>query len=198
MPGRSEKFRSRLGERRPRWIHVEMNGSAASVGATDGVGTQPVARSFDEFFAAERDPLFGALRLVTHDRVEAEDLTQDAFVRVLERWDRVGAMDDPVGYLYRTAMNAFRKRYRRRLMAAARTLKVASPVDPIDAVVVHDAAVRALATLSERQRAAIVLTALLGYSSEEAARMLGIRASTVRMHISVARAALRETTGEDR
>ena len=38
---------------------------------------------------------------------------QDAFLSVWERWDRVGEMDDPLGYLYRTAMNLFRKRYRR-------------------------------------------------------------------------------------
>jgi DNA-directed RNA polymerase specialized sigma24 family protein len=53
--------------------------------------------------------------------------------------------------------------------------------------------VRALAPLSPRQSAAVVLIDLLGYPSKEAARMLGIRASTVRMHVSRAHAALKET-----
>jgi hypothetical protein len=46
--------------------------------------------SFEDFFARERDRLFGLLVLVTGDRHEAEDLAQDAFVVAWERWDRVG------------------------------------------------------------------------------------------------------------
>lgn len=152
--------------------------------------------SFEAFFAQERDPLFGALCLITHDREEAEELTQEAFVAVLERWERVAAMEKPTGYLYRTAINMFRKRYRRRLLAARRTLRAAPPADPLADVEERDAAVRVLARLTPRQRAAVVLTDLLGYPSEEAARMLGIRASTLRMHASVGRAALRETMGD--
>ena len=68
---------------------------------------------FEDFFKAEQHRLFGALCLLTHDRIEAEEIDQDAFVRVWERWDRVGAMADPTGYLYRVAMNLFRSRYRR-------------------------------------------------------------------------------------
>ena len=151
--------------------------------------------SFEAFFAQQRDPLFGALCLITHDREEAEELTQEAFVAVLERWERVAAMENPTGYLYRTAMNMFRKRYRRGLLAARRTLHVAAAPDPLADVEARDTAVRVLAKLTPRQRAAVVLTDLLGYPSEEAARMLGIRASTLRMHASIGRAALRDRMG---
>jgi RNA polymerase sigma-70 factor (ECF subfamily) len=168
---------------------------AAAVPTSQALASPDLA-SFDAFFATQRDGLFGALCLVTHDRGEAEDIAQDAFVRVLERWDHVGAMENPAGYLYRTAMNTFRKRYRRSLLAARRTFRAAPPPDPIDSVEIRDTAARALATLSERQRASIVLTDLLGYSSEEAGRTLGIRASTVRAHTSMARAALRATFEE--
>ncbi|HEY5859013.1 MAG TPA: sigma factor, partial [Actinomycetota bacterium] len=68
---------------------------------------------FEDFFKAEQHRLFGALCLLTHDRIEAEEIGQEAFVRVWERWDRVGVMADPTGYLYRVAMNLFRSRYRR-------------------------------------------------------------------------------------
>ena len=54
---------------------------------------------FEGFFAEHRIGLFGALWLVTRDRHEAEELTQDAFVKVWERWDRVRELDDPAGYL---------------------------------------------------------------------------------------------------
>jgi DNA-directed RNA polymerase specialized sigma24 family protein len=82
----------------------------------------PVA--FEAFFEQEGDGLYRALWLVTRSRFEAEELTQEAFVRVLERWDRVSEMEDPRAYLYRTAMNAFRTGYGRALLAAKRTMKV--------------------------------------------------------------------------
>ena len=56
---------------------------------------------------------------------------------------------------------------------------------------------RALAILSARQRAAVIVTDLLGFPSEEAARTLGIRASTLRMHVSRAHAALKDTMPND-
>lgn len=153
--------------------------------------------SFEDFFLRERTGLYGALCLVTRNRHEAEELAQDAFVRVLERWERVAVMDDPRGYLYRTAMNAFRSRYRRALLATKRTLGATRTDDVISEVDERDAVVRALAGLSPRQRASVVLTDLLGYDSKEAARMLGIRASTVRMHVSRAHALLKETMRDE-
>jgi DNA-directed RNA polymerase specialized sigma24 family protein len=52
--------------------------------------------------------------------------------------------------------------------------------------------IRALGRLTKRQRAALVLTGLLDLTSDEAAEVLGIRASTVRVLVSRARVALRE------
>jgi hypothetical protein len=46
--------------------------------------------------------------VITGSRGEAEDLAQEAFTRLFERWDRVAALDDPTGYLHRTATNLFR------------------------------------------------------------------------------------------
>ena len=161
------------------------------------VSTHAVLLSFEEFFEREKAGLYGALCLVTRNRHEAEELTQDAFVRMLERWDRVGSMEDPRGYLYRTAMNAFRSRYRRAVLVGKRSIGVIRPDDEMAAVDARDATVRALATLSPRQRAAVVLTDLLDFPSEEAAKMLGIRASTVRMHTSRAHAALKATMRDE-
>ena len=161
------------------------------VAVADSSRTQANALSFEEFFEREKAELYGALCLITRDRHEAEEITQDTFVRLLERWDRVGHLADPRGYLYRTAMNVVRSRYRRALLSAKRTLGVTQRDDAIAEVDARDVAVRALASLSPRQRAAVVLTDLLGYTSDEAAGMLGIRASTVRMHASRGHAALK-------
>ena len=72
---------------------------------------EPVA--FDAFYGEHFDRIYTALFLVTGDRHEAEEIAQESFLRVFERWDRVGGLEDPIGYVYRTAINVFRNRYRR-------------------------------------------------------------------------------------
>lgn len=74
---------------------------------------------FDDFFATESKALFRRLWLVTRNRAEAEEVMQDAFLSLYERWDRMATIDDPKAY--RTAFNAWKKRSRR----AARALRTA-------------------------------------------------------------------------
>jgi RNA polymerase sigma factor (sigma-70 family) len=131
------------------------------------------ALKFDLLFEQERARLFQALCLVTRNRFEAEELAQDAFLAVYERWERVREMEDPTGYLYRTAMNAFRSWHRRSALAAKRAIGLTRSDDSIEQLEEQDVVVRALAPLSARQRAAVVLIDLMGYSSDEAGRMLG-------------------------
>lgn len=157
----------------------------------DGPGTQP-AISFEDLYREEHERLYRALCLVTRNRHEAEDLVQEAFLRVLERWERPGAIGDPVGYLYRTAMNAFRSGYRRAALALKRGIGVVPPDDELERLEGTDWVLATLAPLSRRQRAAVILVDLLGCSSEEAGRMLSLSASTVRVHVARAHAALRQ------
>jgi RNA polymerase sigma factor (sigma-70 family) len=157
----------------------------------------PAAPTFEAFFEAEHGRLLRALYLVTGNAEEAEELMQDAFVAVWERWDRVAAMEEPTGYLYRTAMNRYRSRLRRATRATRRVVGAAEGGDAFAAADERDAVARALARLPGRQRAAIVLTELLGYDSAEAGRILGVKDATVRSLASQARAALR-TELEDR
>ena len=63
------------------------------------------------------------------------------------------------------------------------------PDDEIAAVDERDVAVRALAALSPRQRAAVVLINVLGFRCKKAGRMLGLRASALRIRASRAHAA---------
>ena len=165
--------------------------------ATTGAADLPTTLAFEDFFEAERGRLFRALLLITHDTGDAEDLMQEAFVRMWERWDRVGALDDPVGYLFKTALNLRRSALRRAMTAAARSIRPPVEGDLLEGVLERDDAMRSLALLTERQRAAIVVTELLGYPSDEAGSILGIRAGTVRMLASQARATLRDQKERD-
>jgi RNA polymerase sigma factor (sigma-70 family) len=142
--------------------------------------------------------LFGSLCLMTGSRHEAEEIAQEAYVRVLERWDHVQRLDDPTGYLFVTALNVFRKRLRRAGIALRRSIGIAPSQDAFGATEDRAVVLGALAQLPLDQRAALVVTALLGYSSEEAGRMLGVQPSTIRARATRARTALRELIGEER
>lgn len=150
--------------------------------------------AFESFFEDERERLLRALSVITGSRAEAEDLAQEAFTKVFERWETVAAMEDPAGYLHRTAMNLFRNQYRRTKVAIARAVGIGPEQDVFKPVEDRDTAARALGSLTPRQRAALVLTEGLGYSGEEAGQLLGIKASTVWALTHQARAALQGTT----
>jgi RNA polymerase sigma-70 factor (ECF subfamily) len=150
------------------------------------------AAAFEDFFRGQTRNLYAHLCLITGNRAEAEELAQDAFLKVWERWDRVADMEEPVGYLYRTAMNLFRKRYRRVGVALRKMVLVELREDEFATAEDRSVVARALVELAPRQRAALVLTELIGFSSEEAGRMLGVRAGTVRVLASQGRAAMKQ------
>jgi RNA polymerase sigma-70 factor (ECF subfamily) len=152
--------------------------------------------SFEAFFQAEARTLFRRLCAVTGNSAEAEEIMQDAFLALWERWDRVDEIQDPTGYLYRTAMNVFRKRGRRAALALRRTLSLAADPSPFSEIDEQQDVVAALAELTPRQRAALVLTDVMDFSSEEAGRALGVTAGTVRGLASRARETLRRQVGD--
>jgi RNA polymerase sigma factor (sigma-70 family) len=156
------------------------------------------ALGFEAFFLAHHVALYRAMWLVTRNRHEAEEVMQDAFVRVWSKWPKVASTPDPAGYLYRTAMNVFRSRVRRAKVAVRKATRMLPPDDLLAAVEERDAVVRALAPLTPRQRAAVVLTDVLGMTSDEAALALGVRPPTVRVLAARGRKALREAMGDAR
>jgi RNA polymerase sigma factor (sigma-70 family) len=159
----------------------------------DGLSARGVPLNFDEFFLDHHEQLYRAMYFVTGDRQDAEELMQDAFLRLWERWDRVGEIEDPVGYLFRVALNGFRMRARRAKVAAIHLVSVSSSLDPFDDVELKEDLRRLLLRLTPRQRAALVLMDVYGYSSEQAGLMMGIRPTTVRVLASRGRTALSAT-----
>jgi RNA polymerase sigma factor (sigma-70 family) len=164
-------------------------------GRMDSLDENP---SFERFFDAERTRLFGALAVMSGNRAEAEEVMQDAFLKIWEHWDRVSAMESPEGFLYRTALNVFRKRMRRAAIAVRKATTLLPEDDALGGVETRDEVARLLRGLTQREREAIVVTAYLGYSTEEAGELLGIRPNTVRVLTSRARATLRRQVMEER
>ena len=171
-------------------------GHAADPAAGASETTMDVT-SFASFFEDRHRDLFAAMWLITRNRHEAEELMQDAFLRVWERWDRIAAMEDPEGYLYRTAMNLFRSRARRAAVAMRRAAHTLPVDDTVEAVETREVVVQALASLTPRERAAVVLTNILGFPSDEAALMLHVKPATVRVLAARGRGRMKQEVTDD-
>jgi RNA polymerase sigma factor (sigma-70 family) len=152
---------------------------------------------FETFFEAEMPRVFRAARLLTGSHHDAEELCQEAFFRIWQRWDRVRAMEDPRGYLYRTVLNDHRKRYRRALRKARQVIRPASVDDPQLTIQARDTFARWLASLTPRQRTAVILTHWLAQTTAETAAAMGVKPGTVHVLLSQAKASLEEAMGSN-
>ena len=148
---------------------------------------------FAVFFAEHQAPLFTALFFVTGNRADAAELAQDAFLKLWERWDEGQHFDDPTGYLFRVALNGWRMRLRSARRAMTHRVAPNSDPDPFAEIDLQDEVRALLRRLAPRQRAALLLIDQYGYTSAEAAQIMGIRPSTVRALATQARAAIRTT-----
>lgn len=130
----------------------------------------------------------------------AEDLVQEAFVRVWERRRQLRPDASPRAYLYRVLRNLITDEFRRRQMrerfswfkSFGEPAEVPSPAANLEAGEFASAADKAIAALPERRRDVFVLAHLHGLSYREVAETLGITPRTVANHMSLALAQLRE------
>jgi RNA polymerase sigma-70 factor (sigma-E family) len=128
--------------------------------------------SFVELYTESFAPMVRLAVALTGSDIWAEDLVHDAFVRVHARWPHV---TEPRAYLRRAVVNACRsagRRRRRELATAHIHLVTGAPQG-------SDELLDALARLSYRQRAALVLQFYEGLSQAEIADVLGCREGTV-------------------
>lgn len=143
-----------------------------------------------------------ALRLayfLTGDRELAQDLVQDAFVRVAGRFRHLRVPDAFDSYLRRTIVNLFMSQLRRRRLERAHLARERAEAgrehrdaDPAD----RDEMWPALETLPHRQRAAVVLRYYEDLSERETAEVLGCSASAVNALVARALEHLRELIGD--
>ncbi|HET9671655.1 MAG TPA: sigma-70 family RNA polymerase sigma factor [Actinomycetota bacterium] len=145
---------------------------------------------FEAFYAAHLPRVVRACALVLLDRAESEDVAAEAFARLWSHWGRIHGEDHAGGYVFTTAMRLCSKRRRRaaREVVGAVPERGAPAGDPTD----RGAVIDALRTLPLRQRQSVVLRDWAGFPTQEVARILGAKESTVRVHLARGRAALRE------
>lgn len=153
--------------------------------------------ALEAFIGQEGPRLVGTLALYVGDAGLAEELAQEALVRLCQHWPRVRMMERPGGWLTRVALNLARSSWRRRT-AERRALARLGP--PVEAAVDPDVATtlavrRAVAALPERQRRALVLRYYARHSVAEVAAEMSCAEGTVKSLTSKAIAALRRAPG---
>jgi RNA polymerase sigma-70 factor (sigma-E family) len=125
--------------------------------------------------------------LLTGDRALAEDLVQDAFVRLAGRFLDLRDPDGFAHYLRRTVVNLSNSWYRRRRVERAYVERAgAAPQHPVSGPdpAERDALWRKLQRLSQKQRAAIVLRFYEDLSEEQTAEAMGVPKGTVKSLVS--------------
>ncbi len=141
---------------------------------------------FDDLFTTERRPMTRLAFLLTGSETMAEEVVQDAFAQVYERWAR---LDRPGGYLRTCVVNGSRRAGKRR----ARELRVVSSSSPAGSVDLEAREMLdALSRLRPEWRAVVVLRFYGDMSQEEIAEVLGMRLGTVKSSLHRALGQLRE------
>jgi RNA polymerase sigma-70 factor (ECF subfamily) len=177
---------------------------ALSLAAEEAAGGPPRRRENEgldwaDVVAKYADVVYTMAYRLTGDDEEARDLAQDVLVRLhrgLARY-REGNFE---GWLYRTTVNAFRDRLRKRKRLREDALPEEPPgmrtggivEEAVQQLELHDVVQRALVKLPPEYREAVVLRDLQGRSYEEIADILDIPAGTVRSRIHRGREALRQ------
>ena len=160
--------------------------------AVVGEAVLPDQVTVEALFELHRLALVRRLALVVGDTEEAQDLVQRTYVRLIEHWplpdqEDLGRWLAVVGL--RLAIDEVRRRRRWGFLPVRES-------DATWALSVDPDLWQALATLDRRTRAALVLTAVDGYSQEEAAAALGVPRGTLASWLSRAKDHLRTVLEE--
>jgi RNA polymerase sigma-70 factor (ECF subfamily) len=165
--------------------------------------SEEIERAVVEAFDRHEGQIYGLALAVTRDPDTAADLTQEAFMRLLQELRRGRAPDNVGAWLCRTTSNLAISRGRRMSVArrfAPRLLRHDAPETPDVIAVEHERSRTlraALARLPVTDRVALVLAAQ-GWTGEEIAAHLGKSHGAVRNLLLRARGRLRESlAGEE-
>lgn len=152
-------------------------------------------RAFDALLGRHARPIFSAAFRILHNREDAYDVTQTAFLTAYEHLDRYDAGQPFRGWLYRIAVNHALDLFRARRPAEALAEDTIDGHERPEELAERDendiAMQHALMRLSADQRAIIVLKHLQGCSYDDIALILECPVKTVKSRLFSARQALR-------
>jgi len=167
-------------------------------GVTEGAQLDPKTE-FRQLYDQEYVSVYRSIRAVVLDSAAAEDLTQETFVRAYRARHRYTPTAPPGAWLRRIGINLAISHLRRQKLARflPARLYVAPDRRDYDRAEARDVVEKALAQLSPKLRAAVVLHYYEGLTREEIADVLGVPAGTVASRIAKAVAIMRKTMASD-
>lgn len=148
--------------------------------------------TFEAFFGQYEQQVFGYLVRMTGDEQTARDLSQEAFLRAWQHFDKLLTYDHPSAWLFRVATNLALSHLRRRgsPVGSAKLLgddDGPARSDPAWRFVERDLIEQILLELPPKQRAALVLREVYGLSCQEVAQALSMSRDAVKMSLWRAR-----------
>lgn len=149
---------------------------------------------FSWFFRSEFPAVMRTASYMLQDRQAAEDVAQEAFIRLYKHWRRVSKYDKPEAWVrqvvIREAIRVLRKR------------RFTKPLSDIPDLPVFDRAedpelLKAIAQLSPQQRAAIVLFYLEDRPAAEVGQIMDCSEATARVHVHRGKKRLAALLGDE-
>ena len=163
--------------------------------------------AFEELISSYEKRIYNYCLRMTNSREDAEDLTQEVFVRVYKSLKRFRGKSQLSTWIYRIAHNICIDRYRKTRLV---TISLSQPKGEDDEGEIELPAgnpspeeeamrlelkkhlLKSISELPPKYRSVIVLRDIQNYSYDEIAEILRLPLGTVKSHISRARAALRK------
>jgi RNA polymerase sigma-70 factor (ECF subfamily) len=156
--------------------------------------------AFEAAYDAYRARIHSFLLRLTRDAASAHDLTQEVWLRLAARARQLRADTDLGAWLFTVARNLFISQRRWRLLDRERLAafglaqsrpELPTPLELAVGSAIHAQLDRAIAALPVKYREVLLLVSVEGFSIEDVARMLNLRADAVRQRLSRARTAIR-------
>ena len=174
----------------------------ASVALDDGVVDRGPEAAVAALFRSEHRALVRLATLLLGDPGAAEEVVQDAFVKLQLGWGRMREPERAPAWLRSAVLNGARSRLRHRAVRRRHLEAVrgdaASAESGALASEEHRRVIAALRTLPARQREALVLKFYLDLSEAEIAAAMGVSAGSVKTHVHRGLASLAPVLEEER
>jgi RNA polymerase sigma factor (sigma-70 family) len=149
----------------------------------------PSALGFEDFYRSNVERVYRALAVNLRGDDLAREAVDEAMARAYARWDTVGAMDNPAGWVFRVGLN-WATSFWRKARRETPPVEVAHHNPALDGALAARAALKALPAA---QRAVVTCRILLDLTTAETAEALDLTEGTVRSRLSRGLAALRES-----
>lgn len=150
-------------------------------------GVENELKSLEEVCSSTWEPLYRFIYYKVQNREEAEEITQETYVKALSRFGKTNVKpDNYLGFLKTVSLNILRDRWRRRKRRGVHmnlekiTLEELA-LGPEESYARREIIENALKKLSEEQRKVIELRIIKGYSVVEAGKIMNKKDGTIRV-----------------